>query len=125
METIKQPCHLFSGKKVKVYLLSFFSFISVVLFAQPANDNCAGAIVLTSSLMSCSAPTAGTLNNATRSITTSVGTSCVAWSSNYDVWYRFVAVATQQTVTLSNFGSNFWNRELQVYNSPCPTTATP
>ncbi len=108
------------------FLIACILLFSKQLFSQaPANDNCAGAITLTSGV-TC-APNggiAGTLNNATRSITTAVGTSCVAWSNNYDVWYRFVAVSTQHTVTISNFGANFWNREIQIYNNPCPTVST-
>ena len=114
----------FVGKQ-KLALLLLSVVLSLHVFAQvPANDNCAGAVILTSNLMSCASPVSGTLNNATRSITTAVGTSCVAWSNNYDVWYRFTAVATQQTVTTSNFGSNYFNREIQIYNTPCPTVST-
>ncbi len=112
-------------RTVKSFFLPLLVMFSGHLLAQaPANDNCAGSTLLTSNLMSCASPVSGTLNNATRSITTAVGTSCVAWSNNYDVWYRFVATSTQHSVTISNFGSNFWNREIQIYNSPCPTVST-
>jgi hypothetical protein len=61
---------------MKPYLLKFFAyrktmffgflvlFFSVQVFAQPANDNCTGAILLTSST-TCN-PTTGTLINATK-----------------------------------------------------------
>jgi trimeric autotransporter adhesin len=106
-------------------VITIFGF-SLYAVAQPANDNCANAIVLTSSPTLTT--TSGTLNSATQSITPAVSGSCVAWSSNFDVWYRFTATQTSHTVTISGFGSNYSNREFQVYNGgttgTCPTVAT-
>ncbi|MGC4100204.1 T9SS type A sorting domain-containing protein [Ferruginibacter sp.] len=110
----------------KIFILIGLSFfLSATVIAQaPANDNCAGAITLTSSTVTCSNPVNGTIDNATRSIGTTTASSCVAWSANYDVWYKFVAVATTHTITINNFGANFWNPEVQIYASPCPAVST-
>ncbi|MGC4100205.1 PQQ-dependent sugar dehydrogenase [Ferruginibacter sp.] len=107
----------------KTFFLLFIAITTHIwVKAQaPSNDNCANAILLTSNI-SCSGTT-GTIANATPSITPTSGSTCTAWSTNYDVWYKFVAVATTHTITISNFEANFWSQELQVYSS-CPSVAT-
>jgi glucose/arabinose dehydrogenase len=112
--------------KKKSLFLAFALLCQTILMAQaPANDNCSGAIALTSNL-SCTA-TSGNINNATRSFTT--GATCGPSTNPYDVWYKFTAVSTAHTITINNFGSDFWNQEVQLYNgggSPgtCPTVST-
>lgn len=71
-------------------------------FAQPANDNCAGAVLLTSGT-SCT-NTNGTVVAATASPGVPMGT-CTG-NANDDVWYRFTSVSTDHTITLSNIGSS-------------------
>jgi hypothetical protein len=96
------------------------------LFSQaPANDNCTGAIALTSNA-NCTS-TAGHINNATASFAAIAGT-CTAWSASYDVWYKFTAISTSHSITISSFGSDFWNQEIHLYNggtSPgtCPSAS--
>jgi len=64
----------------------------------PANDNCSGAVTLTvSSTSSCGGATAGTTANATQSI---ASTDCGSSTAN-DVWYSFVATATQHAITVA------------------------
>jgi len=70
-------------------------------YAQPANDNCAAAVLLTSN-SSC-VNTAGTVQNATSS---GVAVAPCTGNPNDDVWYRFVTASTDHTITLSNIGSN-------------------
>ena len=67
----------------------------------PANDNCASATLLTSGT-SCT-NTTGTVANATNS---GVPVGSCTGTPDDDVWYRFVTVSTDHTITLSNIGSN-------------------
>jgi hypothetical protein len=74
---------------------SFGTFNICVTYIPPppANDNCAGAITLTSGV-SC-VNTSGTVENATLS---TPGTSC-GGNANDDVWYKFVATSTAVDIT--------------------------
>lgn len=77
----------------------------VLLFAQaPANDNCSGAIVLTSG-NTCNSNTYN-LYKATSS-STAGGCGGATISTTYDVWFRFQAVNATTSITLSNLGSQF------------------
>ncbi|MFV0573273.1 MAG: CARDB domain-containing protein [Xanthomarina gelatinilytica] len=72
----------------------------------PINDDCSDAITLTSST-SCSYTT-GTVEDATPSFGANLcgGCSCTS-PDDYDVYYKFTAVETSHTVTVSNYASNF------------------
>lgn len=72
----------------------------------PANDDCSDAITLTSST-SCNYTT-GTVEDATPSFGANncLGCSCTS-PDDYDVYYKFTAVETSHTVTVSNYVSNF------------------
>jgi trimeric autotransporter adhesin len=120
---VKLPLLRWSGKGINLILAAFFTLINFVAIAQaPANDNCGSATLVTSTLVNCSSPVNGTLNNATMSLPQANGGSpCLAWANGYDVWYRFTAASTTQTITTSNFGGNYWNRQLFLYSS-CPAT---
>lgn len=63
----------------------------------PVNDDCSGAITLTAT-STCSS-IAGTVLGSTQS---AASDSCASYysSSAYDVWYKFVAVANNQTITV-------------------------
>lgn len=73
----------------------------------PTNDNCSGSVTQLTSNTSCN-NSSGTVLGATESVgpNTCAGCNCVS-SDDYDVYYRFTAVATSHTVTLSNLASNF------------------
>jgi len=86
----------------------------------PSNDDCAGAITLTSAT-SCS-NTTGTLEYSTATAGLPVG--CEAVGTHYDVWYKFVASNTTHAVTISGRGSNFTNPEIQLYSGACGTLAS-
>lgn len=95
--------------------------ISVLLvnteaFAQPANNNCSGAITLTSNT-SCS-NTAGTVQNATNS---GIAVAPCTGTADDDVWYRFTSVSTDHVITLSNIGSNLntSGARLQLFSGTC------
>ncbi len=100
---------------MKKFLLIIASFVILTnyLFAQPANDNCAGAIVLTPGA-SCSY-VAGTTTGATQSFTGCAGTA------DDDVWYRFTATATSHTVQVQS-GASF-DAVFQVYSGSCGGTS--
>jgi len=68
----------------------------------PANDDCSGSTLLTSS-SSCTT-TSSTLYYATSS-TGTIPAGCGVSVAVYEVWFRFVATATSQRVTLSGMGS--------------------
>jgi hypothetical protein len=72
----------------------------------PANDDCNDAITLISST-SCNY-TNGTVEDATPSFGANncLGCSCTS-PDDYDVYYKFTAVETSHTVTVSNYASNF------------------
>ena len=99
-------------KTILFFSVLFFSFVA---FAQPANDNCVNATTRTSGL-SCN-NTQYRLRNATASAGIPVG--CAAGGTHYDVWFRFVAVSTTQTVTISGLESNFTNPEIQLFGGTC------
>ena len=83
--------------------------ICVTHSAPPvANDECSGAITLTSN-SSCT-NTFGTLIGATAS--TGVPTGCASAGTHYDVWYKFVAVMSIETITFTKVSpSNISNSE--------------
>ena len=71
--------------------------------APPANDDCNGSVLLTSST-ACN-NTASTLCYATSSSGT-IPAGCSVSGTVYEVWFRFVATATSQSVSLSSLGSS-------------------
>ena len=80
------------------YLLAVCAF-SLQGYAQPANDDCSGAIELTvNSNNTCTAVTAGSLTGATDSGEGDNG----AGLPNDDVWYTFTATASTQIIKLLN-----------------------
>jgi len=101
------------------YPIATFAFLllGIVLsfnsFAQPANNECSGAIALTSSATCIN--TAGTNVNATWNPSSLPSPGCGA-SDKYDVWYTFVAQATSQTITLSSAPSNI---RVQLLSGSC------
>lgn len=84
--------------------------------AQPANDNCANAVLLTSGT-SC-VNTTGTVVSATNS---GIAVAPCTGNPNDDVWYRFVSSSTDHTITLSNIGSNLNTSgpRIQLFSGTC------
>lgn len=83
----------------------------------PANDNCSGAINLTTNT-SCS-NTSGTLISATAS--SGIPAGCEGVGTHYDVWYSFVAARTYELIAISSLGANFTNPAIQLYSGSCGT----
>ncbi len=86
----------------------------------PANDDCAGAVTLTSGATCVN--TAGSLDLSTSNITVPIG--CFAANTYNDVWYKFVATAVTHTVTLSSLGSNLTTPRIQIYGGTCAVLAS-
>ncbi len=101
-------------RKIIPALICWLVLFNQNVYAQPANDNCSGAVNLTPG-GSC-VNTAGTLNNATISL--GVPAAC-ATGNLFDVWYSFTATGTSQTVTISGYGSSFTRRQLILYAGSC------
>jgi hypothetical protein len=81
----------------------------------PANDDCSGAVTLTSALTCTN--TAGTLDLAT--VSAGVPAGCASPGNLYDVWYQFVAANSTQTITTSSLGANITSPEIQLYSGTC------
>ena len=111
-------------------LLIITLFISGNLFAQPANDNCAGAIALTVGAVppcgtgiqtSTNTTAAGNITTATPGNPYIYQTNCSgsaatqAFPAN-DVWYSFVATGYQANITVT---STFANPNITVYAGSC------
>lgn len=88
--------------------------------APPANDECAGAITLTSAT-SCS-NTQYSMRYA--AISSGIPVGCAAVGLHYDVWFKFIAVSTSQTVTLSGLGTDLTNPKIQLFSGTCGTLSS-
>jgi trimeric autotransporter adhesin len=86
---------------------------TICITSPPANDECSGAISLTSNT-SCS-NTAGSFTMVTAS--TGLPAGCESVGAHYDLWYSFVAATSTHTVTLSSFTAG--NPEVQLYSGTC------
>jgi trimeric autotransporter adhesin len=83
--------------------------------AVPANDNCAGAVILTAGTVN----NAGTVQNASASSET-IG--CASGTPDDDVWYRFTTGTTQRyaTITLTPGATlNANGAMIQLYSGAC------
>jgi hypothetical protein len=80
----------------------------------PSNDDCAGAFTMPTHI-TCS-KTFGNVYNSTPS---GVTTGTCAGVGGYDVWYKFVATATNPTINFADQGANFTNRRMQLFTGPC------
>ena len=109
-----------SKKRLVLFLLATFLFTGY-LFAQPANNNCANAILITTDsacVVGTSQLNAQTLGSAT-SDGGAIASACTAINSQ-DVWYKFVAKTSQPTITVSNLGTNWGtNLKIQLLSGSC------
>ena len=96
------------------------TFNICVTHAAPSNNDCAGAISITSNTTCVN--TTGSLNLATAS---GGALGCFAAGTYYDVWYSFVAASATETVTLSNLGANITNPRIQIFTSACAALGAP
>ena len=83
--------------------------------APPANDDCSGAVTLTSGTTN----NTGTVWSATSSSTIPV--DCATGDPDDDVWYKITASSTNLSITLSSIGSNLITSgtRLQLFSGAC------
>lgn len=93
---------------MKNFILSVLLVLPFLAFSQPANDNCSGALELSSST-SC---LEGNVSGATHS--TSPTNSCPG-TNTYDVWYKFTATNTTASITVTS--STSFDAVIQVLSS--------
>ncbi len=86
---------------------------SICITHPLSNDDCSGAISLP--VNSTCSQTWGTIVNSTVS---GVAATC-GGAPGVDVWYKFTAVATTATIDVTNFGTNFPTRRLQLFSGNC------
>ena len=102
-------------------LLGFFLLSAVITFAQPANDNCTGAIALPNPTNFCSANAA--YNNIGATPSGFPLPACFSADLN-DVWYTFVATGTDITITVRGktqqaAGGTLVRPEIVLYEGTC------
>jgi gliding motility-associated-like protein len=107
-------------KSIKTTIIMLFLvFMGLTkVYAQPANDICANAIVLT--------PTTGTCNSSTYTnfgATTTAGDPVPAcWSPatiSNNVWFKFVASSTSVEISTNFSGMTLANTQIAVYSGAC------
>ncbi len=109
---MKKPNFLLQKGIIFLFLCVFMSTAR----AQPGNDACTNATLLTTSI-SCT-NTAGTIKSATAA--TGLPTSCGSTTTAVDVWYAFVANSFLPTVTVSGLGNKFTNGvRIEIYSGTC------
>lgn len=91
-----------------------WNFNICIVDQPPANDNCAGAILLTPGT-SC----VNTTGNVYASTVSTPGIAPCTGTLTYDVWYRFVATSAYNTVRLSSISGSFQNPRLQLFSGTC------
>lgn len=107
--------------RVLLITIVLFCGILTVGLAQPANDDCENAIVITEVNDWCSEPGEFTNRDATPSGYD--GASCFAGAGD-DVWFRFTPVATDVTITINGNsgaagGGTLSNPEVSLYLGAC------
>ena len=109
-----------SFKNLFLFLVSIF-FFNVAVLAQPANNSCANATVITTDstcVTGTSRLTAETLSGATAD-GGAIASACTAINSE-DVWYKFVAKTQFPTITVSGLGSSWGTRlKIQLLSGSC------
>jgi gliding motility-associated-like protein len=97
---------------------------SILVFAQPSNDDCHNAIPLPISSNWCSSVAAYTNTGATAS---NITASPCFTNNNNDVWFSFVAVGTDLNVTINGnqtptAGGSLSNPQVALYSGTCSNT---
>ena len=88
---------IYLKEKASLFGFLFFFLCPILLFAQPANDECINALLIDDIAQTCS--TVGQYSNEGATSTNFSGGSCTSSNGN-DVWFRFTAIATDLTLTV-------------------------
>ncbi len=121
---LKYYTHLFSG--LKALLTTVCLTVSSLSFAQPANDNCGGAISVTpGAIGSTCSPT----NSTTATATTSSPIPSCATTATRDLWYSFTATGTTYraslvSVTKTNATAFIYYYGIAAYSGACGSSTT-
>lgn len=87
---------------MKKIILLIVIFLPAILFAQPANDNCANAIALTAGTNCITGTNVGATVEAWENVAPT-NAQCWASAPNFTVWYKFTPVVTGMfSVSLDN-----------------------
>jgi hypothetical protein len=92
---------------------------SIVSWVELSNDDCGGATTLIPGATCTN--TGGMVAGATLSSGIPLP---ICGTPLYDVWYKFVATSTVQTITLSSLGTNFTNSGIQLLSGACASLST-
>ena len=92
---------------------------SIVSWNELSDDDCSGAITLVPGVACTN--TAGNVAGATLSAGIPLP---ICGTPLYDVWYKFVATSTVESITLSGLGANFINPGIQVLSGACGSLST-
>jgi len=110
--------------QIKLFLVLTLALPSfTTLWAQPANDECTGAIVLDNVDSWCSEPRAFNNNGATQSAEASP--SCFPTAqTNLDLWFQFVAIAPTINISVIgdvavNSGGSLSSPQAALYSGTC------
>lgn len=97
---------------------------SIITFAEVGaqNGTCATNILLNTSTTCVG--TAGTMFGAGTSGFPTISAPNCAGTPAYNVWYRFIATSTNQTITLSGLGAQFTTPAMQLLSGTCGGTMT-
>jgi trimeric autotransporter adhesin len=112
--------------RTRTNTILFILFLSLLCCFSPAlsfgqgneyNSTGTNAVVTLTSATSCTIPTNGnpayTMDKATAS--SGVPAGCIS-GTHYDVWFKFDAANTTETVTIGHFGGNITNSEVQIFS---------
>lgn len=104
-------------KPTRIFILALsLCLIGTIAIAQPPNDDCGGAITLTTNAdLNCGSFASGTLFEAMPS---SDPETC-AGSFNNDIWFKFVATATTHSIQVSNFAGSTFDIVFQLSEGTC------
>jgi len=114
----------------KTFIVFLLLISSTTLLAQPGNDACANATLISSDsvcVTGTSRLTGQTLTAATNQAYTITSPGCSHDPLARDIWYKFVAKTKNPTITISNQHSNWGgigNVRIQVLTGTCATSFT-
>lgn len=99
--------------RITFSILIFFIFGIQLSFAQPTNNDCSGAILLTASTNASCNPYSATTNAATQTMAAGLCNG----KADDDVWFTFVAASTTQVITV--YGMGLQDSVIELFSGSC------